>query len=218
MTAVFAIVKRLLASNKLSFLLTALVMLCAASSGNVVLSNGNYAWLLAVMAPFFFVFYAFKKLLYLGASKKHYFFACLLAYGALALGISFVNTLFHYLLDPLYPAQTVINLMDVCRWTQNGAIVAGLQQACFFAAGHGVFACAAFHAGALVRLAGRRGAGCHHQHFHAGGAAAGCAGRVFPGDYAERQRRRAHWRVPGAVRRAVAWRACRFKKKNTVTQ
>jgi len=131
MTAVFAIVKRLLASNKLSFLLTALVMLCAASSGNVVLSNGNYAWLLAVMAPFFFVFYAFKKLLYLGASKKHYFFACLLAYGALALGISFVNTLFHYLLDPLYPAQTVINLMDVCRWTQNGAIVAGLQQACF---------------------------------------------------------------------------------------
>ena len=33
MTAVFAIVKRLLASNKISFIITALVVLCATSSG-----------------------------------------------------------------------------------------------------------------------------------------------------------------------------------------
>ena len=54
MTAIFAIVKRLLASNKISFILTALVVLCATSSGDVVLSNGNYTWLLAVLTPFFF--------------------------------------------------------------------------------------------------------------------------------------------------------------------
>ena len=46
MTATFAIVKRLLASNKISFIITALVVLCATSSGDVVLSNGNYTWLL----------------------------------------------------------------------------------------------------------------------------------------------------------------------------
>ena len=57
MTAIFAIIKRLLASNKISFILTALVVLCATSSGAVVLSNGNYTWLLAALTPFFFVFY-----------------------------------------------------------------------------------------------------------------------------------------------------------------
>lgn len=42
MKAVFAIVKRLFAGNKISFVITALVVLCATSSGDPVLSNGNY--------------------------------------------------------------------------------------------------------------------------------------------------------------------------------
>ena len=131
MTAIFAIVKRLLASNKISFILTALVVLCATSSGDVVLSNGNYTWLLAVLTPFFFVFYDFTKLMHLGASKKDYFFGCLISYGFLAFCISLVNTVIHLLIDPVYAARTVINLMDVCKWTENGIIVAGLQQMFF---------------------------------------------------------------------------------------
>lgn len=131
MTAVFAIVKRLLASNKISFIITALVVLCAVSSGDVALSNGNYTWLLAVLTPFFFVFYDFKKLMHLGASKKDYFFGCLLGYGFLAFCISLVNTVIHLLIDPAYRAQTVINMMDVCKWTENGIIVAGFQQMFF---------------------------------------------------------------------------------------
>lgn len=131
MTAVFAVVKRLMASNKISFILTALVVLCATSSGDVVLSNGNYTWLLAVMTPFFFVFHDFKKLMYLGTSKKDYFAGCLISYGILAFGISLVNTGIHGLIDPAYPARTVINLMDVCHWTENGWLAAGLQQMFF---------------------------------------------------------------------------------------
>lgn len=131
MTAIFSIVKRLLSSNKISFILTALVVLCATSSGEVALSNGNYTWLLAVLTPFFFVFYDFTKLMHLGASKRDYFFGCLISYGFLALCISLVNTVVHVLIDPVYPAQTVINLMDVCRWTENGVLVAGLQQMFF---------------------------------------------------------------------------------------
>ena len=131
MTAVFAIVKRLLASNKISFIITALVVLCATSSGDVALSNGNYTWLLAALTPFFFVFYDFKKLMHLGASKKDYFFACLISYGFLAFCISLVNTVIHILIDPLYSARTVINMMDVCKWTENGIFVAGLQQMFF---------------------------------------------------------------------------------------
>ena len=131
MTAIFSIVKRLLSSNNISFILTAIVVLCATSSGEVALSNGNYTWLLAVLTPFFFVFYDFTKLMHLGASKRDYFFGCLISYGFLALCISLVNTVVHVLIDSVYPAQTVINLMDVCRWTENGVLVAGLQQMFF---------------------------------------------------------------------------------------
>ena len=131
MKALLAVTKRLLASNKISFILTAVVVLCATSSGDVILSNGNYTWLLAVLTPFFFVFYDFTKLMHLGASKKDYFFGCLISYGFLAFCISLVNTVIHLLIDPVYPAKTVINLMDVCRWTENGMFVAGLQQMFF---------------------------------------------------------------------------------------
>lgn len=131
MKSTFAIVKRLLASNKISFIITALVVLCATSSGDVVLSNGNYTWLLAVMTPFFFVFYDYTKLMHLGASKRDYFFGCLISYGILALSISLINTLIHLLIDPVYPARTVINMMDVCNWTENGIFIAGVQQLFF---------------------------------------------------------------------------------------
>ena len=131
MTAIFAIIKRLLASNKISFILTAAVVVCATSSGETVLSNGNYTWLLAVMAPFFFVFYDFSKLMHLGASKKDYFTGCLISYGFLAFCTSLVNTVIHLAIDPIYPAQTVINMMDVCRWTENGIFVAAIQQMLF---------------------------------------------------------------------------------------
>lgn len=131
MKATFAIVKRLLASNKISFIIMALVVCCATSSGDVVLSNGNYTWLLAVLTPFFFVFYDFTKLMHLGASKKDYFFGCLISYGFLAFCISLVNTVIHLLIDSVYSAQTVINMMDICKWTENGMIAAGLQQMFF---------------------------------------------------------------------------------------
>ena len=35
------------------------------------------------------------------------------------------------MIDPVYSAQTVVNMMDVCKWTENGMIVAGLQQMLF---------------------------------------------------------------------------------------
>lgn len=131
MKAIFATVKRLLASNKISYIITALVVICATSSGDVVLSNGNYTWLLAVLTPFFFMFYDFTKLMHLGASKKDYYLGCLIGYGFLAFCISLVNTVIHLWIDPIYSAETVINLMDVCKWTENGIIVAGLQQMFF---------------------------------------------------------------------------------------
>ena len=133
MKATFSIVKRLLASNKISFIITAVVVLCATTSGDsaIALSNGNYTWLLAVLTPFFFVFYDFKKLISLGASKKDFYFGALVSYGGLALLISLLNTGIRLLIDPLNHTQTVINLMDVCGWMENNVFFAFIQQAVF---------------------------------------------------------------------------------------
>lgn len=133
MNATFSVVKRLLASNKISFIVTAMVTLCATASGDsaTALSNGNYTWILAVLTPFFFVFYDFKKLMYLGAGKKSFYVGALFSYGILALLISLVNSGIRFLIDPLNHTQTVINLMDVCGWTENHILAAFFQQTMF---------------------------------------------------------------------------------------
>lgn len=133
MTAILAVIKRLFASDKISFIITAIVVLCATTSGDskIALSNGNYTWLLAIMTPFLFVFYDFTKLIHLGTSKKDYFIGSLASYGLMALGISLANTGIHVLIDPLNHSQSVINMMDLCGWTANGLFVAFLQQTIF---------------------------------------------------------------------------------------
>lgn len=135
MRSVFAVVKRLLSSNIITFIVTAAVVLCATTSGDskLALSNGNYTWLAAAMAPFFIVCYDCKKLMYLGTSKKDYYLGSLATYGILAVIISFANTSIHLLFDPLNHSQTVVNLMELCGWTENGIIIAFLQQALFLA-------------------------------------------------------------------------------------
>lgn len=133
MKAIFAIVKRLFASNKISFIITAVVVFCATTSGDskIALSNGNYAWLLAVMTPFFVVFYDYTKLMHLGANKKDFFWGSLTSYGLMALVVSLINTGIHMLIDPFNRTQTVINMMDLCGWTANGILIAFLQQTLF---------------------------------------------------------------------------------------
>lgn len=133
MTATFAIIKRLLASNKVSFIVTAAVVLCATTSGDskIALSNGNYTWLIAAMTPFLFVFYDYTKLMHLGASKKDYFIGSLAGYGLIAFAASLINTTIYLVIDPLNRTQTVINMMSLCGWTENGVFIAFLQQAIF---------------------------------------------------------------------------------------
>ena len=131
MKQVFAITGRLLAGNIVSYIITAVIVISAVSSGDIVISNGNYTWLPALLSPFFFVFRDFRKLINIGACKKDYFISSFLSYGILALSISLANTLIHTVIDPLYGTKSVINLMDVCGWTDNGIIIAFIQQACF---------------------------------------------------------------------------------------
>lgn len=133
MTSVLAIVKRILSSNKISFILTASVVLCATTPGDakIALSNGNYTWLLAVLTPFIVVFYDYTKLLHLGTSKKDYYIGSLISYGIVAVLISLVNTGIHLMIDSMDSTRTVVNLMELCGWTENGIAAAFLQQMLF---------------------------------------------------------------------------------------
>ncbi len=133
MKPIFAVVKRMLSSNIITFIITAAVVFCATTSGDseVALSNGNYTWLAAAMAPFFIVCYDCKKLMYLGTSKKDYYLGSLMTYGILAVTISLVNTLIHLIIDPLDHDRMVVNLMELCGWTENGIVIAFFQQALF---------------------------------------------------------------------------------------
>ena len=107
------------------------MILAATSSGDVVLSNGNYTWLLTILSPFFFVYYDFPKLIHLGAGKRDYLLSCIAAYLILAVASSLLNTLIHLLIDPLYDAEMVVNLMDACLWTENGIVPAFFSQVFF---------------------------------------------------------------------------------------
>lgn len=133
MKAVFAIMKRMMGSNRISFIITAIVVLAATTPGDsaAALSKGNYTWLLAAMTPFFFVFYDCKKLMLLGMSKKDYFAASLISYGLLAVFISLANTMIYLFIDSLNRTQTVVNMMNLSGWTDNGIFVALIQQAVF---------------------------------------------------------------------------------------
>ena len=133
MSAINAVVKRILSSNRLSFIITFVVVLCAVSSkdSSVALSNGNYFWLASLFIPFFSVLYAVPRLLHLGAEKRDCYIGSLCSYCVIALVVSLLNTFVCLFIDPINKSQTVINLMNVCRWMENGVIIAFLQQAVF---------------------------------------------------------------------------------------
>ena len=133
MSAINAVVKRILGSTRRSFIITFVVVLCAVSSkdSSVALSNGNYFWLASSFIPFFSVLYAVPRLLHLGAEKRDCYIGSLCSYCVIALVVSLLNTFVCLFIDPINKSQTVINLMNVCRWMENGVIIAFLQQAVF---------------------------------------------------------------------------------------
>lgn len=53
-----SIVKRFLSCDKISFIVTGMVVLLATTSGDseIALSKGNYTWILAALSPFSFNF------------------------------------------------------------------------------------------------------------------------------------------------------------------
>lgn len=133
MKSIWAVIKRNFAGAIIPLIITAAVVLLATTSADseIALSRGNYTWLYLIMLPFFIVFGSFKKLIHLNASKKSYFLGSMATYVLAALAVSSINTIIHLTVDHWNQTQTVINLIELCGWWQNGVVVAFLQQFVF---------------------------------------------------------------------------------------
>lgn len=133
MKPIWGVTKRNFASSLVAFIITIVVVVLATTSpdSTFAISRGNYTWIYLAMLPFFVVFGNFKKLLNLNANKKSYYLGAILTYAISALIISSVNTLIHLTIDNLNTTQTVINLMELCGWWNNGIMVAFIQQFIF---------------------------------------------------------------------------------------
>lgn len=130
MKSFLEVIKQNFIHSKIALLITVLVVLLATTSpeSSIAISRGNYTWLFILMLPFFVIFGNFRKLINLNASKKSYYIGSILTYVVSAFFVSLINTIIHLTLDNISNGQTVINLMDVCKWTQNGIFIAFIQQ------------------------------------------------------------------------------------------
>ncbi|MGO0861711.1 hypothetical protein, partial [Clostridioides difficile] len=122
MKAKIAIIKRNFSSALVALIITLIVVILSttSSTSSIAISRGNYTWLYIIMLPFFVVFYNFKKLINLGASKKDYYIGSMGLYLLSAIVVSLANTVIHISIDKWNTSQTVVNLMDLCGWWQNG--------------------------------------------------------------------------------------------------
>ncbi|NMS89324.1 hypothetical protein HGQ85_05235 [Clostridioides difficile] len=133
MKPVLTIVKRNFASSFVGFIITILVVLLSSTSSDakIAISRGNYTYLYILIIPFFTVYFNFSKLIYLNATKKYYFCGSFITYIITALLVSLINTFIHLVIDPINQTQTVINLLELCGWWQNGPFIAFFQQFIF---------------------------------------------------------------------------------------
>ncbi|MDI0264535.1 hypothetical protein QIW52_01075 [Clostridioides difficile] len=133
MNPVLTIVKRNFSSSFIGFIITILVVLLSSTSSDakIDISRGNYTYLYILIVPFFIVYFNFSKLIYLNATKKYYFWGSMITYIITALAVSLINTFIHLVIDPINQTQTVINLLELCGWWQNGPFLAFFQQFTF---------------------------------------------------------------------------------------
>lgn len=129
-------------TNKLSAIITIVLVLAVMTSDYIVtsitgnassqISLGNYFYLYILMIPFFIALSNYKKTMNLNASKRSYYAGSILTYGIAALLVSLCNTLFLVFLNQWIPSYLPMsNLMELTGWLNNGVFIAFLQQAAF---------------------------------------------------------------------------------------
>lgn len=99
-------------------------------SGKVALEN--YFYILVILAPILIVSKNFRRIMNLGCKKKDFYMGCLINYGVFAAVVSLINVLGYSLLGPILSQKFgLVNLIEVFGWTNNGVVLAFLQQFAF---------------------------------------------------------------------------------------
>jgi len=114
---------------------TLVIILLVPISDNVDLSIGNFLFTLPILAAIFIPARNFRRIVNLGAKRNDFLLGSLLNYIIFAAFISLANLLTHYTIDFLLVERghhsSILNLIWVFGWTENGAIIAFIQQFAF---------------------------------------------------------------------------------------
>lgn len=116
-------------SLKSVYIITGIVMLIAILTDVIVSaatgsqgSNdyslyGNYFVLIVLLAPILIVAKHYKRLINIGAKKLDFFKGCLINYAIIAVVVSLLTTLYHFVILPLLPAQELqISFISAFGW------------------------------------------------------------------------------------------------------
>jgi len=104
------------------------------------ISIGNFLWLLPLLAAIIIPTRNFRRILNLGGKRDNFLLGSLIVYVIIAAFISLGNVLINYTVDvlieraPFYDTNMfggVVNLVEVFRWVDNGAVIAFFRQFAF---------------------------------------------------------------------------------------
>lgn len=126
---------------RLTYIMTALIFLVicgdiivqfGTNPGNRSVSAGNYMYLLTILVPIFTPAVNFKKFMHLNVKKAYYYWGILLNYLTFSVTVSILNLLIYYTADRYFKQRlTIWNLVEIFGWSNNGVMVAFLQQFSF---------------------------------------------------------------------------------------
>jgi uncharacterized membrane protein len=123
---------------------TLIYFIIGVSSGGAIdssgLSIGNILWMIPIWAAIAIPLGHFRRIVNLGGKRDNFIRGCFLVYTTMALVGALANTLIYYTYDRLIQTSGVfseeafggvMNVVEIFGWTNNGMIVAFLQQFAF---------------------------------------------------------------------------------------
>lgn len=138
---VLAIIKINFMQLKLAYIFTAIIFLLicgdiiiqnGSNPGNRSVSAGNYLYLLIIFTAILIPTINFKKFMHLNARKIDFYWGTFFNYIAFSAAVSVLNSAIFYVADKLFGARiTIWNLVKIFEWSNNGMMLAFLQQFAF---------------------------------------------------------------------------------------
>jgi hypothetical protein len=110
-------------------------MITASGESQIIISIGNFLWLLVPLAAVYIATKNFRRIVNLGGKRKSFFTGNLVTYLILSGAVSLIGTLLYYTYDRVVINtkifEGVLNLLVVFGWSTHGPAAVFFQQFAF---------------------------------------------------------------------------------------